>query len=78
MTELLGQDAINALSSNNKPIDISDPGTKFIQLVHQYPTNRKENIDREKVYLNTTGAAFDLFIFNGNVMIAGNNSKKLI
>ncbi|KYR01527.1 hypothetical protein DLAC_01519 [Tieghemostelium lacteum] len=73
MTELLGQDAINAPSLNNKPIDISDPGPKYETLDHQY---RKENINREKVYLNATGAAFDLFICNGNVMIAGQAKSK--
>ncbi|KYQ99905.1 hypothetical protein DLAC_03871 [Tieghemostelium lacteum] len=77
MTELLGKDAINAPSSNNKSIDISDPGAKYEKLVHQYPTNRKENIDRKKVYLNAAGAAFDLFIFNGNVMIAGQAKSKV-
>ncbi|KYQ93461.1 hypothetical protein DLAC_06153 [Tieghemostelium lacteum] len=77
MTELLGQDAINSPSSNNKLIDISDPGPKYEILEHQYPTYRKENIDRKKVYLNATGAAFDLFIFNGNVMIAGQAKSKV-
>ncbi|KYQ90006.1 hypothetical protein DLAC_08580 [Tieghemostelium lacteum] len=76
MTELLGQDSINALSSNIEYIGISDPGIKFIKLDYQYPTNGIENLDRKKVYLNPGGAVFDLFICNGRVLIAGKAKSK--